>query len=217
MSTIVTVNASPRPTWNTATLVNEAARGAREAGADVTHFDLYRLERFTGCISCFGCKRSPNEGRCVYRDGLKPVIDVIREADGVILGSPNYLGDVSAAFRALYERLVFQSLTYKKEPRYYDHRLVPTLMIMTSNAPKAMYAVGGYAQMIAGYKGGLSAAVGPTKVMIAGDTLQVNDYDRYDWTMFDPSSKQRRHEEVFPKEKQKAFLLGKNLVEEPWK
>ena len=52
--------------------------------------------------------------------------------------------------------------------------------------------------------------------MIAGDTLQVNDYDRYDWTMFDPASKQRRHEEVFPKEKQNAFLLGKSLVEEPW-
>lgn len=216
MSTIVTVNASPRLKWNTATLVQEAARGAREAGADVTHFDLYRLERFTGCISCFGCKRSPNEGRCIYRDGLKPVIDAIREADGVILGSPNYLGDVSAAFRALYERLVFQSLTYKKKPMSYEHRLAPTLMIMTSNAPKAMYAVGSYATMIAGYKAGLSGAVGPTKVMISGDTLQVSDYDRYDWTMFDPASKQRRREEVFPKEMQKAYMLGKSLVEKPW-
>lgn len=217
MSTIVTVNASPRLKWNTATLVQEAARGARGAGADITHFDLYRLERFTGCISCFGCKRSPNEGRCICSDGLKPVIDAIREADGVILGTPNYLGDVSAAFRALYERLVFQTLTYKKEPRSYDHRLVPTLMIMTSNAPKMMYAVGSYAQMIAGYKAALSAAVGPTKVMIAGDTLQVADYDCYDWTMFDPASKRQRHEEVFPKEMQKAFTLGESLVQEPRK
>ncbi len=28
---------------------------------------------------------------------------------------------------------------------------------------------------------------------------------------------QRRHDEVFPKEIQKAFTLGKRLVEEPWK
>ncbi len=216
MSHIVTINASPRQKWNTATLVQEAARGAREAGAEVTHFDLYRLERYTGCISCFGCKRSPNEGRCIYKDGLKPVLDAIREADGMVLGSPNYLGDVSASFRALYERLVFQSLTYKRRPMSYDHKLVPTLMIMTSNAPKAAYAVGNYAQMITGYKTTLSSAVGPTKVMIAGDTLQVSNYDRYDWTMFDPAAKQRRREEVFPKEMQKAYELGRDMVEKPW-
>ena len=29
-----------------------------------------------------------------------------RKADGLIIGSPNYLGDVSAGFRALFERLI---------------------------------------------------------------------------------------------------------------
>lgn len=47
--------------------------------------------------------------------------------------------------------------------------------------------------------------VGPTKVMVCGNTLQVNDYSKYDWTMFDPETKKVRHEEVFPGEKQNAF------------
>ena len=216
MKHIVAINASPRVKWNTAMLVDEAARGAQEAGAEIIHFDLYKLERFTACISCFGCKRAPNEGKCVYKDGLKPVLDAIREADGLIIGTPNYLGDVSAVFRSLFERLVFQSLTYKKEPRRYDNPFIHVLMIMTSNSPKAMYAIGDQAMMINRYKGTLSGMVGPTKVMIAGDTLQVSDYSRYDWTMFDPAAKQKRREEVFPKEKEKAFELGRTLVEAPW-
>ena len=59
--------------------------------------------------------------------------------------------------------------------------------------------------------------VGPTKVMVIGNTLQVKDYSKYDWTMFDPEAKKARHEEVFPKELEKAFFLGAELVKEPWK
>ena len=33
----------------------------------------------------------------VRRDGLTPVLDAIRDSDGVIIGSPNYLGELSAA------------------------------------------------------------------------------------------------------------------------
>ena len=101
---IVAINCSPRMGWNTDILVTEAARGAEGNGAIIEKFDLYRLEKFTGCISCYGCKRPGHEGVCVCRDGLAPVLEAIRNADGLILGTPNYFGDVSADFRAVYER-----------------------------------------------------------------------------------------------------------------
>ncbi|MBQ7255890.1 MAG: hypothetical protein IJS31_06595 [Oscillospiraceae bacterium] len=41
--------------WNTETLITEAAKGAQSSGAMVERFDLFRLERYTGGISCFGC------------------------------------------------------------------------------------------------------------------------------------------------------------------
>ena len=206
---IVVVNAGPRKGWNTDTLLSEAAAGAEEAGATIQRFDLFRLERYTGCISCFGCKRERNAGRCICRDALTPVLDAIREADGLIMGSPNYLGEMTASFRALYERLIFQNLTYNKERPCCNERPIPVLLIMTSNAPDTAYA-----GLVDNYEQTLSHFVGPTKTFVAGNTLQLKDYDKTDWpwTMFDPEAKQRRHEKVFPQERQKAHDLGFALV-----
>ena len=206
---VVAINASPRKGWNTDALVSEAARGAEEAGATVQKFDLYKLERFTGCISCFGCKREKNKGRCICKDALTPVLDAIREADALVIGSPNYLSELSASFRALYERLVFQSLTYNLENPCCNERPIPVLLIMTSNAPEGMYT-----GLPEGYQRTLSSFVGPTDILVAGDTLQVKDYSKLDWewTMFDPAAKQQRHETVFPQQRQTAYEKGAALV-----
>lgn len=216
MKKIVAVNASPRTMWNTGSLIREAAKGAESAGAEIKVFDLYKLEKFTGCISCFGCKLPEHQGICICKDGLSTVLEEIRSADGLIIGTPNYLGDVSAAFRSLYERLIFQSLTYKLEPRSYHHHLIPVLFIMTSNCSEEFYSQIGYEKMLENYKNTLSGMVGPTKVMVCGDTLQVKDYSKYNWTMFNPEAKKVRHNEVFPGEMKKAFSLGAEMVNKPW-
>lgn len=214
MKKIVAINASPRTGWNTSALVREAARGAEAEGAEVIVFDLYKLEKFTGCISCFGCKLPEHQGECIYKDGLAPVLRAIREADGLIIGTPNYLGDVSAAFRSLYERLIFQSLTYKTEPRSYNKHLIPVLFIMTSNCSEEYYSQIGYDKMLENYKNTLDGFVGPTKVMVCGNTLQVKDYDKYNWTMFDSEAKKAHHEKVFPDDLNKAFSFGAELVKD---
>ena len=206
---IVVVNAGPRRGWNTDTLISEAARGAEDAGATIQRFDLFRLDRYTGCISCFGCKREKNKGRCVCRDGLMPVLDAIRVSDGLIIGSPNYLSELSASFRALYERLIFQNLPYNIENPCCNARPVPVLLIMTSNAPEGMYT-----NLLEGYRQTLDRFVGPTKVFVSGDTLQLKDYGKTDWpwTMFDPAAKQARHDTVFPEHCRRAFELGAALA-----
>ena len=216
MKKIVAINCSPRSVWNTAALVREAAKGAQSMGAEVEIIDLYRLEKFTGCVSCFGCKLPDNLGKCICKDGLTPVLEAIRNADGLIIGSPNYLGDVTAGFRALFERLIFQSLTYKTEVRSYNEKQIPVLMIMTSNAAEDYYAQIGYDAMLQRYQGSFRTFVGPTKILISSDTLQVKDYSRYHWTMFDHEHKKQRHETVFPEDKQKAFALGEQMARNPW-
>ena len=206
---IVAVNAGPRKGWNTDTLIDEAIRGAESAGAQVQKFDLFRLEKYTGCISCFGCKREKNKGHCICRDGLTPVLDAIREADGLIIGSPNYLGELTASFRALYERLIFQNLTYNAETPCCNQNILPVLLIMTSNAPDY-----GYKALLQNYQRTMERFVGPTEVLVSGDTLQLKDYSKTDWewSIFDPESKKQRHETVFPEERRKAYELGAELV-----
>ncbi len=216
MKKIVAINCSPRTVWNTATLVREAAKGAEGQGAEVKIIDLYKLEKFTGCLSCFGCKLPDSLGKCICKDGLTPVLEEVRNADGLIIGTPNYLGDVSAGFRAPYERLIFQALTYKTEVRSYNEKQIPVLMIMTSNASEEYYSQIGYDEMLKRYQGTLGTFVGPTKILISSDTLQVNDYSRYNWTMFDPEHKKERHENVFPEDKNKAFVMGEQMVNGTW-
>ncbi len=199
---IIAVNAGPRKGWNTDTLIDEAVKGAESTGAEVVKYDLYRLEKFTGCISCFGCKREKNKGRCICRDGLTPVLDDIRSSDGLIIGSPNYLGDCTAVFRALYERLVFQNLTYNRDTPCCNSNPIPVLLIMTSNGP-ASYS----RDLLDNYRQVLSRFVGPAEVFACGDTLQVRDYSKLDWewSIFDPEAKKQRHETVFPEECRDVF------------
>ena len=87
---------------------------------------------------------------------------------------------------------------------------------MTSNAAEEFYAQIGYDKMLANYQNMLCNMVGPTKVMISSDTLQVSDYSKYNWTMFDPEAKKQRHETVFPTDKEKAFSLGAEMTGGIW-
>ena len=68
--------------------------------------------------------------------------------------------------------------------------------------------------MTSNYQQTLSRFVGPTEVLVSGDTLQLKDYSKTDWewTLFDPAAKQNRHETVFPEECKKAFKAGASLV-----
>ena len=208
---IVVVNAGPRKGWNTDTLITEAAKGAEATGAEIIRFDLFRLEKYTGCISCFGCKKEKFKGHCVCKDGLTPVLDAIRSADGLIIGSPNYLSEMTASFRALYERLIFQSLTYNLETPCVNQNVIPVLLIMTSNAPDTTYQ-----GLLQNYQQTLSRFVGPTEVFVSGNTLQLKDYSKTDWqwTMFDPAAKQERHDTVFPQECKKVYEITKALFRE---
>ncbi len=206
---IVVVNAGPRQGWNTDILLGEAANGAKESGAEIERFDLFKLDRYTGCISCFGCKREKFKGRCICRDGLTPVLDAIRRSDGLIIGSPNYLSNVTASFRALYERLIFQNLTYNAENPCCNEKKIPVLFIMTSNAPDTFYT-----ELVDSYRQTFDAFIGPCDVLVCGETLQVNDYSKLDWewTMFDPEAKIARRQNVFPNERKKAFEKGALLA-----
>ena len=206
---IVIVNAGPRKGWNTDALLKAAEARLEEKGAEVLFFDLYRLDKYSGCISCFGCKREKFKGHCILHDGLTPVLDAIREADGLIIGSPNYLSNFTASFRALFERLIFQNLTYNKERPCCNAHMIPVLLLMTSNAPDTMYL-----DTLNWYKNNFGRFIGPCAYFVSGNTKQIQDYSKTDWpwTLFDAEEKDRRHEEVFPKEKERFASLAETLL-----
>lgn len=156
--------------------------------------------------------RTRARGLCVFRDGLTETLELIRDADGLIIGAPIYLGDLTAGFRALYERLMFPFVTYCTEAPNCNPKQRPTLLIADSGCPEERYAAVGYDRMLEGYRRFFEHNLGPASVLVSSDTLQVSDYSKYHWTMFDPAAKQQRHDEVFPEDLKKAFAAGAALL-----
>lgn len=213
MKKVVVINAGPRNEHNTDLLIKEAAKGAAESGAEIKYYSLFKLAQYTGCISCFGCKLPKSFGKCICKDGLTEVLDQIREADALIIGSPNYLGNLTASFRALFERLIFQSLTYEKEAINCNKHMIPVLLVMTSNCAEEIYDAIGYTALLDKYQEEFEKFVGPTKILACGNTLQVKDYSKYNWTMFDPEAKKKHHDETFHLYLEKAFKIGSRLLD----
>ncbi len=98
---VIGIISSPHAEGNSATLVREALRGAEEAGASIQEVFLPAL-RIEYCRDCRGCM---NLGRCVLKDDFPALRDQLREADGIILGSPTYASAPCARMKNLMDRL----------------------------------------------------------------------------------------------------------------
>jgi multimeric flavodoxin WrbA len=210
----IAINGSPRKGWNTHILVEEALRGAAGRGSETELVNLYDLN-FKGCISCFECKRRGGKslGRCAAKDDLTPVLNRIHECDALIIGSPIYIGEVTAAVRGLIERLTFQYITYgNKDRATFFTRRIPMLLIYTMNVSEDVMKSVGYAEKFKFYEDRFSALLGPAKTLVCTETWQTTDYSKYEMTMFDGDARKKRREEVFPQDKRKAFDLGAGLV-----
>jgi multimeric flavodoxin WrbA len=105
---IVAIYGSPRRKGNTATLLREAIRGARESGAVVEEIVL-RDQKLSPCLEIYGCKTN---GECAIKDDFQKVRDLILDARGFMLASPIFFYSVSAHTKILMDR--FQSLWVKK-------------------------------------------------------------------------------------------------------
>ncbi|MDN7011976.1 flavodoxin family protein [Methanoculleus sp. FWC-SCC3] len=97
---VVLLCGSPRPGGNTAQVLGECAKVLEREGIE-TETVLLGEKRILSCTACGLC----TEGECALDDGLNEIIEKIREADGLIVGSPVYFGtargDVTAALQRI--------------------------------------------------------------------------------------------------------------------
>lgn len=114
MKKIIIIDGGPRKNFNTASMLQSFAEGAASVSdqIEVKTVRLYGLD-YKGCISCLACKLKGRASNvCKYKDALTPVLEDIATADGLVLGSPNYFGEVTGQMRAFLERLAFPWLSY---------------------------------------------------------------------------------------------------------
>jgi len=206
---VIGINGSPRKNWNSAVVLNEALKGAESEGAQTEKIDLFDL-KFSGCLSCFSCKRLGGKSfaRCALKDDLTDVLEKILAADAVIISAPIYYGDVPGAVRNLYERLLFPPNLYSADGSTGYDRRIPVGLIYTMGAPDPTFN-GNRAESD---KMPFEMFVGPVEILNVTDTYQFDDYSKYSGSMFNPEAKKKRREEVFPEDCKKAFELGKKLI-----
>lgn len=209
---IIAINGSPRRNWNTATLLQKALEGASTAGASTQLEHLYSLKDYKGCRSCFSCKLAggASYGKCAVQDGLTPMLELARESDAVIIGSPIYCADVTSATRALLERMIFPVVPYSKERKSLLGKKIPIGLVFTMGAPAASSF---YKEIFANIQNLMKNIYGPCSVMASFDTYQFDDYGKYESSLFDVAAKERVRKEQFPQDCRSAFEFGRKLAE----
>ena len=214
MKHIVAINGSPRKNWNTATLLDKALEGARtEAPEEITteRIDLYDLS-FTGCRSCFACKRigGKSYGKCVVRDDLHSVLERVLTSDGIIIGSPIYYRNITAELHAFLERFMFPYTVYSPNPSGIVKPNIPTAWIYTMNVREEEFRRDHYARYLE-----LWEQWGFDKnpeVMYAFNTWQFDDYSKYVSDYFDEEDKASYRERQFELDCASAFQIGRHIV-----
>ncbi|MBM3237452.1 flavodoxin family protein [Candidatus Poribacteria bacterium] len=105
---VLGIAGSPRRGGNTDLLLDEALRGAKEAGAEVEKI-YARDYKITPCIECNSCFKL---GRCVIEDEMQKVYPKLLEADRIIFASPMFFMGITGWAKALVDRC--QALWAKK-------------------------------------------------------------------------------------------------------
>ena len=204
---VIAINGSPRKNWNTAQLLQSAIKGAQSMGAETELISLYDL-RYTGCISCFACKRKDVKElcRCYLKDELTPVLEKVLQSDVLLLGSPIYLGDVTGMMRSFLERLAFCTLSYDDYTMRIFDGCIHSAFFFTMNGKESIYE-----QVLRQNTDLLKRLGGSSEYYVAENTLQFNDYSRYRAAAFDEEGKKKYHEQQFPKDFAAAFEIGARL------
>ncbi len=213
MKKIIAVNGSPRQKGNTAELLESALKGAADAGAETELVNLYSLN-FKGCISCFYCKRKDKEhGVCAMKDDLTPVLERIKTADALIMGSPIYFMNITSGLIAFIERLFFSNYIYSNEIPTVFPKPLPNAFIYTMNMTEEHVKQFAIRERFAFHEGSAEKILmSKPQILYAYNTWQFNDYSKYESSIFDPEEKAEYRKNIFPKDCETAYNIGKSLI-----
>lgn len=212
--TFFAVNGSARKDGNTAELLNESLKGIKSviSNAEVETINLYDIP-FNGCKSCFACKKinGRHYGKCVYKDDFKPILEKVVYADGIILGSPVYFGDVSGNMRSFLERFIFPFFVYDKQGTSLAPKRMPLGCIYTMNVTKEAACEMEYEHFFSKNEAVLENIFSKPLNLYSYDTYQF-DYSKYKMEIFTEKHKAQVRREQFPKDLEAAFNMGVEIA-----
>lgn len=99
---VVAINGSARKNGNTHILLRHVICELEKEGIETELIELSGRE-IHGCRACRNCSKNKDR-RCSQDDFANVCIEKMAAADGILLGSPTYVTDVSTEMKALIDR-----------------------------------------------------------------------------------------------------------------
>ena len=211
MKKIIIIDGGPRKNMNTARLLESLAEGAKSTcnNVEVKTVRLYDID-YKGCMSCMACKlKGKAQNTCRFKDALTPLLEEIALADGLVLGSPIYFGEVTGLMRAFLERLAFPWLSYNDYSLTAPKRM-PVVLVETMNGMPERNNSNHFGTM----EWCITTALGEPERIIGYNTTQVAKYDNYELGSFSEEAKHAWRDEHWEKYMQQAFEAGKRMAEQ---
>jgi multimeric flavodoxin WrbA len=102
---VLLISGSPKANGNTVQLLQECAKVIQEAGveAEIVSFAGMKIE---ACIACMKCSKT---GECGLDDGLNEIIGKVKQAEGLIVGTPVYFGTARGDVMCALQRIGYVS------------------------------------------------------------------------------------------------------------
>ena len=80
------------------------------------------------------------------------------------------------------------------------------------NGPAIWSFLKGYRYLYKNVKAEMKRLNGKSETLVVTDTLQYSDYSKYQSAIFNEDKKRKRKKDVFPKDCQKAYEMGRRLA-----
>jgi len=103
---VIAVNGSPRKEGNTHQALSMVGAELLAAGID---FEILHLghKMIHGCIGCGKCAVNKDEECSIKTDDLNKLIQQIKLADGIIIGSPVYYSGIAGTMKCFLDRVFY--------------------------------------------------------------------------------------------------------------
>ena len=116
---VVAFNGSARKDGNTAVLLRSVLKILETEGFETELIQLAG-EQIRGCTACRACFETKDERCAVADDNVNSYVQKMKEADGILLGSPTYFGMMSPEMKALIDRAGFVA---RANPELLKHKV----------------------------------------------------------------------------------------------
>ena len=124
---IIGIVASPHKEGNTAWVVNKILEGAKERRAETQswYFSDLNIEACRGCLCC----HDEGDRGCIIDDDMQRLYGAIENADALVLGSPVYMGQMSAQAKIFTDRM-FAQISPRFSPHYKEKAVKQKLVLV---------------------------------------------------------------------------------------